>query len=496
MLSFTSYEQFKSLAQLSSRVVVSQEIYADILTPIRVFQVLASGQPEAVLLDSSEYKTSQDACIYIGLNPLSEFTLNQKGITVKNKGGICRLTGDPFVLLRDFYHQHKSVSEPTLSKFSGGMIGLMSYDAIRLIEDIPNRHQYHDPDEIPLMNFKFYGTHIVFDKRTGKVLVSQVIDLEGDVKACYQQACDANAMLIKKMFHSSVHSVYQTNNPLKDPFDNVTIDSSDDEFKMTVAKAKKYIQSGDIFQVVLSRSFKRPFKGNDFDIYRALRVLNPSPYQFYIRHSDYTVIGSSPEKLVSLQQQVIESCPIAGTRPRASDFDRDQALEQELLQDEKEISEHMMLVDLSRNDVGSVSEIGSVSVTELQKIKRFSSVMHMSSTVCGKLARDKDAFDVLKAAFPAGTLSGAPKIRAMEIIDELESSQRQLYGGAVVAIDDQGQLDSCIVIRTVVTKNKIATIRAGAGIVLDSDPQSEANETRHKVTGVLSAITLAEAGLR
>ena len=468
MLAFTSFEQFKLLTLQSNRVVVSQEIYADVLTPIRVFQVVAKDQPEAILLDSSDHKTSQDACIYIGLNPIAEFNVDS------------HVVGDPFVLLRDFYHRYKSVSEATVSKFSGGMMGVLGYGAV---------------NDRPLMNFKFYGTHIVFDKRTGKAVVTQVVDVGDDLEACYQQACDANEALIKNMFSSLTAPIYNVNHHKQDPFADVIVDTTDDDFKATILKAKEYIKAGDIFQVVLSRSFKKPFHGNDFDIYRALRVLNPSPYQFYIRNNDYTVVGSSPEKLISLQNNIIESCPIAGTRARSHDFDRDHALEQELLHDEKEVAEHMMLVDLARNDVGIVSEIGSVSVTELKKIKRFSSVMHMSSTVCGKLAAGKDAFDVLKAAFPAGTLSGAPKIRAMEIVDELESSPRELYGGAVVAIDSQGQLDSCIIIRTAVVKDNVATVRAGAGIVFDSDPQSEADETRHKVTGVLNALALAAEGL-
>ena len=480
MLAFTSFEQFKSLMLQSNRVAVSQEIYADVLTPIRVFQVVAEGQPEAILLDSSDHKTSQDACIYIGLNPIAKFNVDHQFV------------GDPFALLRDFYQRYKSASEATVSKFSGGMIGVLSYDAIRFIEDIPHRHESH---EFPLMNFKFYRAHIVFDKRTGKAVVTHVVDVDDDPRVCYQRACDANEALIKKMLSSVTALAYKVSHEQKDPFAGVSVDTTDDVFKANVLKAKEYIKAGDIFQVVLSRSFKKPFHGNDFDIYRALRVLNPSPYQFYIRNHDYTVVGSSPEKLVSLQNNMIESCPIAGTRARSHDFERDQALEQELLHDEKEVAEHMMLIDLARNDVGSVSEIGSVSVTELKKIKRFSSVMHMSSTVCGKLADGKDAFDVLKAAFPAGTLSGAPKIRAMEVIDELESSQRQLYGGAVVAIDGKGQLDSCIIIRTAVIKNNSVTVRAGAGIVFDSDPQSEADETRHKVTGVLNALALAEEGL-
>ncbi|MCK5575694.1 MAG: anthranilate synthase component I family protein, partial [Sphingomonadales bacterium] len=252
--------------------------------------------------------------------------------------------------------------------------------------------------------------------------------------------------------------------------------------------------AGDIFQVVLSRTFEAPFKAAPFDIYRAMRLVSPSPFMFYLDLGDAVIVGASPEKLVSLDDGVLESCPLAGTRPRGNGK-ADHDLEADLLSDEKEKAEHMMLVDLARNDLGALSRAGSVKVNELMQVQKFSHVMHISSTVEGQIADDKDAFDALRMTLPAGTLSGAPKIRAMEIIDELEISRRGVYGGTVCAIDHDGNLNSCIIIRTAVLRDGVAQVRAGAGIVYDSDPASEAMETRHKTRGVFEALRLAEGGL-
>jgi anthranilate synthase component 1 len=493
MLFSTTYEQFEALAKESQRVVVSQEIYADILTPVRVFQSLSQGVEQAVLLDSSDHPTAQDACIYIGLDPIAEFNADKNGFTTTSEGKKQQVEGDAFELLRKFYNDHKSAFQHSLAKFAGGMIGFIGYDAVRFIEDIPDRH---NNDEFPLMNFKCYGTNIAFDKRTGKALVTHVVKVADDLRACYEAAVAANETIIQRMLDGAISVQYTKSSEQEvDPFENISLDSSDEEFKSMVEQAKDHIKKGDAFQIVVSRRFQAPFKGNDFDFYRALRVLNPSPYQFYIRDKGYTVVGSSPEKLVSVQNNIIESTPIAGTRRRGKTYEEDQAIAADLLSDEKEIAEHMMLIDLARNDVGSVSEVGTVEVVEQKKIKMFSSVMHISSTVQGVLDSRYDAFDVMKHSFPAGTLSGAPKVRAMQIIDEIESSSRGLYGGAIMSVDNQGQMDSCIVIRTIVLKDAIATVRAGAGIVYDSDPQSEADETRHKATGVLRALKLAERGL-
>lgn len=492
MLYQTSREEFESFAKKSSRVVISREIYGDLLTPIRVFQSLASSDVDAVLLDSSDHATAQDACIYIGVDPCADFNVDQSGVTITNEQGIRQVSGDPFELLRSFYNEHKAISSDSLSKFAGGMIGFLGYDAIRFVENIPDKHLCNG---FPIMNFKFYSTNVVFDKRTGKALITQVVQVSTDLEGDFVKAMMSIDAIIEKMMCASVSVKVNQAAQSGDPFDEVTVDISDEKYIEIVKQAQSYIKQGDIFQVVLSRRFQKPYDADPFDIYRALRVLNPSPYQFYIANKDYVVVGSSPEKLVSVQDGIIEVCPIAGTRPRGETHEQDQALEQNLMSDEKELAEHMMLVDLGRNDVGRVSEAGSVNVVSLKEVKRFSSVMHICSTVQGKIKAGYDAINVLQSTFPAGTLTGAPKIRAMEIIDALESSKRNLYGGGIVAIDNQGQMDASIVIRTIVLKDGVATARAGAGVVLDSDPQLEADETRHKVTGVFKALSLAQGGV-
>lgn len=278
----------------------------------------------------------------------------------------------------------------------------------------------------------------------------------------------------------------------KDVFANVEIDLDDREHMRRIEIAKQYIKAGDIFQVVLSRSFKRNYQCDDFSIYRALRMVSPAPYLFYLDAEDFVLTGASPEKLVSLESGILKTVPIAGTRGRGkSDID-DDLLEAELLADEKELAEHLMLVDLSRNDLGRVAKTGTVQVKNFNKVKRFSHVMHITSEVEAEIKQDLDAFDALKAVLPAGTLSGAPKIRAMKIIDELENSRRGCYGGAVCFVDANGDLNSCITIRSAMLKNGVATVRAGGGIVYDSDPKKEAIETKQKAHSVLAAIQLAE----
>lgn len=493
MLADMSLEQFKALAKKARRVAVSREIYGDRLTPITVFQTLSHNQANAALLDSSDHSTSADACIYLGFDPVAEFCSMGKEITLTHNGQTDTTTADdPIAALRTFYQDYKGASLKTLAKFAGGMIGFMSYDAIRLIEAIPDQH--NNTDHIPDIQFTFYGTNIVFDKRSGTVTIAKMVEVNDEPEKVYSQAIKDIDAVIEKMLagHHPEHAT-SVNITHVSP-DEIDVDVSDEDYKNIVKQAKKYIQQGDAFQIVPSRRFQKKYTGDDFNIYRALRVLNPSPYQFYIRHKDFTIVGSSPERLVSLQNGVVETMPIAGTRPRGENFEQDQALEKGLLEDEKEIAEHMMLVDLGRNDVGAISKPGSVRVEELASIKRFSRVMHIVSRVQGHLRDGFDAFDVLKAAFPAGTLSGAPKIRAMEIIDNIETSRRGVYGGTVCAIDNEGQMDSCITIRTAFVKDGVASVRAGGGVVLDSDPQLEADETRHKAQAVLDALALAQGG--
>lgn len=487
----TSFKQFQILCQQSQHVVVSKEIYGDLLTPIRVFQALAKGCEEAALLDSSDHSNAVDACIYMGFEPIAEFRAKDGKSTITYQQQTSSSDANPFDALRDFYRRFKCESVHKLGKFAGGMIGFMGYDSVRYIEHIPNRH-VGDP-QLPDLCFMFYRTNIVFDKRSGNVLISKVVEAGDDVNATYQQAMHDIDVIIDVMVNA--HAAPMPTHPnLTANQASINADIDDAAFADMVTQAKHYIRQGDAFQIVPSRCFKRAYNGDDFNIYRALKVLNPSPYQFYIRHRDYTLVGSSPERLVSLQQGVVETMPIAGTRPRGATRAVDVANEDDLIHDDKELAEHMMLVDLGRNDLGAVCQPGSIRLEEFKSIKRFSRVMHIVSRIQGLIHNDKDAFDVIKAVFPAGTLSGAPKIRAMEIIDELETTRRGAYGGAVVAIDNQGQMDSCITIRTALVKDKVATVRAGAGVVLDSDPKKEADETRYKAQAVMDALCLAEEG--
>ncbi len=490
----TNFDEFQRLAtQGQQRVVVSKEIHGDFLTPMSAFKSLTADCEEAVLLDSSDHPRANHTGVYIGMNPLAVFTSVGQDIFIKENGLVQKIQGDVFQMLRDFFNQNQcSVTHP-LAKFAGGLVGFMSYDAIRLFEKIPNRHA--NEDQIPDIIFRCYGTHIVFDKPLGNVLVAQLVEVTDHLVEDYQLAIQRIDHLIDRisLASSSLSVTYSQKN--KSKAIGVEEDIDDCSFVQMVKKAKSYITRGDAFQIVLSRCFRIQYKGDDFNIYRALRMLNPSPYQFYIRSPDFTLVGASPERLVSVQDGLIETMPIAGTRPRGSNSEADQALEQDLLSDAKERAEHMMLVDLSRNDLGTVSEPGTVEVVEQAKLHRYSKVMHIVSRVQGSLRAGIDAFDVLRACFPAGTLSGAPKIRAMQIIDEIETSRRGLYGGAVVAIDNQGQMESCIAIRMAFIKKGIATVRAGCGVVLDSNPQKEAEETRHKAQAIIDAIALAKAGI-
>ncbi len=492
MLHLTTFEEFKKLAKNAKRVAISREIFGDYLTSVGVFKALAQGQRDAALLDSSDYSNSVEACIYMGVDQIAEFRSFGQSITIKEQNDTKQFTAEPLASLREFYNQYKCPCDHPLAKFAGGMIGFVSYDAIRIFEEIPESHS--NDDNIPDLCFQFYATNIVFDKRSGKVLLTKVVEVSDDLQQAYDQALKDIERIIEKMLQAKAHVNINLTRPKASDYDDVEVDIDDAGFAKMVERAKEYIRKGDAFQIVPSRRFRKNYSGDDFDIYRALRVLNPSPYQFYIRHQDFTIVGASPERLVSLQHGIVETMPIAGTRPRGVSFEQDQALEQELLNDEKEMAEHMMLVDLGRNDVGRISQPGSVKVNELKTIKRYSRVMHIVSRVMGLTDQAYDAFDVLKAVFPAGTLSGAPKIRAMEIIDEIETSRRGVYGGAIVAIDNQGQMDSCITIRTAFVKDGVASVRAGAGVVLDSDPQKEADETWHKARSALDAIALAEKG--
>ncbi|PCH57751.1 MAG: anthranilate synthase component I [Legionellales bacterium] len=418
-------------------------------------------------------------------------------ISLCEDGNIEVINDDPIEFLRAYKDKLNVKTKHPLSEILAGMTGFVAYDAVRLFEDIPDSNV--NIDAVPDLLFKFYNDLIVFDHQLNKIVLSSIAHIDAsqkNLKQSYLTAMENIDAIIEKLSKcvAPKTTLSNTNKPndVVMTCSSIETDIDDKSYMQMVEIAKQYIKAGDIFQIVLSRRFRKKYAANPFEIYKALSICSPSPYMFYLDNTDFQIVGASPEKLVSVENGIIESCPLAGTRPRGKNPQDDANMAEDLLNDGKETAEHMMLVDLARNDVGAVATPATVNVTRLKEIQRFSHVMHLSSTVQGKLREDLDAFDTLRAAFPAGTLSGAPKIRAMQILDGLENSRRGIYGGAICALSGNGDLISCIAIRMAVLKDKVATIRTGAGIVFDSDAKKEVEETGHKAKSVFAAIQLAE----
>lgn len=485
MFEYLSLERFSELAKSNKRIVVYQEIAGDQLTPISVYSALAEQFNDLSLLETNPRELHSGRYSYLCFNHSAIIKAFGKKISIAIDNQEQTFIGDPFETLREYQHRFKAKIEHPLSGYAGGMVGFISYDAIRLIENIPDSN--YREDDIPDLFFRCYDYNISFDHQTRKIVISVVTNILDDATSAYLEAMNK--------IQSLINIIISGQEPLRSADLSstkvITKNLDDQHFKKMVQSAKEHIIAGDAFQIVLSREFSVKTQAKPFDIYRSLRFSSPAPYMFYLTFEDYAIAGASPEKLVSVQNKLVEARPLAGTRPRSKTFS-DEAMAADLLADEKEIAEHKMLVDLTRNDIGSISIPGSVKVVKLLAVENFSSVMHLSSTVQGVLRDDLDAIDALKAAFPAGTLSGAPKIRAMEIIDDLENTRRGFYGGAVCAFDSLGNLESCIAIRTAVIKNSTAVVRAGAGIVFDSDPQKEADETFHKARSILNGVLNAQ----
>lgn len=434
------------------QICIKREISNDCLTPILVYQAL--GGIGCCILESA-FETGEGKVSYIGLNPLGTFTAVGEHIDVETSESKRSFCGDPYEALKRFSEGHS-------------IFGFIGYNAVRLKEAIPNRHP---PSELPDFFFHFYQTVIKFDHEKRTLL-------------CIHEGSEEE---VEALFERCFHSVPP--HPLKQPISiSLDVDVGDQAYGDLVEQAKQYIQAGDIFQVVLSRTFHTSIQSQPFEVYRALRHVSPAPYLFFFEEEAFAIAGASPELLISVQGDAIESVPIAGTSPKTESFDS-------LLSNPKECAEHVMLVDLARNDVGIVAEAGSVCVTGYKIVKSFSHVNHIVSRVKGRLQGSLHPLDALKASFPAGTVSGAPKVRAMEIIDALESTARGLYAGAIVVLDEHGNLTSALAIRTAVIQNSHAKVRTGAGIVLDSDREKEAQETKHKASSVLAALELAEGSL-
>lgn len=493
-----SLEQFLAHAASAEAVAVPvyREILADLDTPVSAYLKLApkAGEPDdhSFLLESVEGGERWGRYSIIGLDPA--FVVRATGrVCEVVRGGEVTLReerDDPLSFLADQLQRFGAVSVPGLPRFAGGAVGFLGYDAVRWWERLPAHHPA-GPDDGPTMCFAVPRTLVIFDNLRHRILVVRVVLSEPgmDLPAAYDDA-----------LHQIDEVVTRLRGPLPPRLGPPTAGPMTSNFEQgafqdAVETVKDYIRAGDCIQVVLSQRFSFDFEGEPFDLYRALRSVNPSPYMFCLRFPERLVIGASPEVMVRVEDGELMVAPIAGTRHRGHDDEEDQRLAEELLADPKERAEHVMLVDLGRNDVGRVASPGSVQVEDLMHIERFSHVMHIVSTVRGELAPDKDGFDAVRATFPAGTLSGAPKVRAMEIIDDLEPSGRQLYGGAVGYFGFDGTLDTCIAIRTAWKQGGRWHLQVGAGLVADSDPASEWQETLNKAGGVLRALELAREGL-
>jgi anthranilate synthase component I len=491
-------EEFHALASQGNLVPIFTELAADLDTPLSAFLRLRPG-PYAFLLESVEGDQKWARYSFLGSDPLMVFTAKGRRISVRHADGHDELlpSHDPFESLRVLLSRFKPVPVPGLPRFQGGAVGFLSYDMVRHIERLPTRAQ--DDQKLPDAVFMFTDTLLVFDNLRHRLLVIANAHVSERDRASLDRAYDAASGKVR-MLLGNLRRPARTPAPLTVPPLEPLLALGDDgfistmdqaEFMDRVRRVKELIAAGESHQVVVSRRLDTELRADPFTVYRALRTVNPSPYLFFLRLGKTSLVGSSPEVLVRLEDGCVEERPIAGTHPRGRSEPEDALLEEELQADPKARAEHVMRVDLGRNDVGRVSRIGSVEVSEFMAVERYSHVMHLVSHVRGRLEAGKDAFDVLATCFPAGTVTGAPKIRAMEIIEELEPTRRGPYGGTVGYVSYSGNLDSCSTNRTVVCHGRRASIQVGAGIVADSDPKTEWFETCSKARGMILALRIA-----
>jgi len=485
----TSFDEFKDLAQRGTFVPVYKEIVADMLTPVSAFLKIAEHSDYAFLLESVEGGEQVARYSFLGKDPFLILRA-RGGKTIIDRAGERSESDKPFVAtLRELMAGFHAPFVSGLPRLTGGAVGYLGYDAAAWFEPVELQSPDEESDEAAFMLF---DTVLAFDHVRHRILIIANARITGDeaLESLYQFACARIEFVERELERALSKPASRTGAALE-----VTSNVSRDEFERMVRTAKEYIAAGDIYQVVLSQRFEAALNADPFTVYRALRHVNPSPYMYFLKVGDRSIVGSSPEMLVRAEGRRIQTHPIAGTRPRGKTDEEDQRLAEELKRNEKERAEHVMLVDLGRNDLGRVSAYGSVRVPTYMTIERYSHVMHLVSIVEGKLDDRNDRLDALVACFPAGTVSGAPKVRAMEIISELENRRRGVYAGAVGYVDFAGNLDFCITIRTVVIENGRAYVQAGAGIVADSNPTAEYEETRDKARAVIRALELAQAGL-
>ena len=488
---FPTFDIFCTLAGTGNLIPVYREIMADMDTPVSAFKKIDDGH-FSFLLESIEGGEKWGRFSFLGSAPAT--IIRSKGNmveTISNGIATCQETSDPLNSVRELLAQYTPVEVDGLPRFFGGAVGYLGYDMVRHFENLPT-------EKPALLNaydsyFLITDTIVIFDTMHQKIKVVSNAHITGDIPPAeaYRSATEKIDAIIRRL--RTPPAVPESRHPER-PVDFQS-NMSREAFENSVEKAKEYVRSGDIIQVVLSQRFSGELSADPLDIYRVLRTLNPSPYMFFLRLGETILAGASPEVMVRKEGLQVELRPIAGTRPRGATPEADARLAEELLADPKERAEHVMLVDLGRNDLGRVCTTGTVKVSELMLIERYSHVMHIVSNVQGQLSAGRDAFDLVRATFPAGTLSGAPKIRAMQIIDELEPVRREIYGGAVGYFSFSGNMDLCITIRTLVIKDGKVHLQAGAGIVADSDPATEWQETVNKGMAVIRAVETAEKGL-
>lgn len=483
-----NYEEFAQYASGANIIPVAKKIAADLMTPVAAYLKLQSAGKRSFLLESIEGGEKVARYSFLGVDPHLTIRVRGRRIEYEQSSGVYVEEGDLFEALRSYFGRFNAARIPELPPFTGGAVGYIGYDAVRLFENIPERHTNDlGVEDAVLM---FFSTVVAFDhlKQQIVIVTNVFTDMTGSLEEMYKAALHTIASVEEVLAAPLVLPAKQIRTRPPSVLSNLT----KEQFEAAVGQAKSYIKEGDIFQVVLSQRFEIDISVHPFQIYRALRRLNPSPYMFYLSLGEYELIGASPEMLVRCTGRRLDYRPIAGTRGRGTTDVEDLLLGEELRADDKEVAEHVMLVDLGRNDLGRVCDYGSIELLELMVVERYSHVMHMVSNIRGRLAPEKDRFDALIACFPAGTVSGAPKVRAMEIIDELEPTRRGVYAGTTLYIDYSGNLDSCITIRTVLTKQGRAYIQAGAGIVADSIPEREYIETVNKARALLKAVETAE----
>jgi anthranilate synthase component I len=494
-----AFDEFRRWADQAPFVPVYRQLTSDGLTPVSAFKKIEHAAP-SFLFESVIGGEKVGRFSFLGTEPFLRFEARGNRVTIRPGLGndtpeTVTTSDDPFRDLEALLANYRAVHMPGLPRFAGGAVGYAAYDAVRYVERLPDA----PPDDrgLPDLSFALYDRMVIFDhiRKTVLVVAHAHVGAGVDARAAYKTACDRVDELVARLDAPGPDlglTDIDTDGPVSlTPQSNMTRA----RFEEIVRHCQEYIKAGDIFQVVPSQRFQVETKADPFNIYRVLRVVNPSPFLFYLTFRDFSLIGSSPEILVRVEDGLVTIRPLAGTRPRGKDDAEDGALADDLLADPKERAEHIMLVDLGRNDVGRVAEFGSVQLSDVMKVERYSHVMHITSNVTGRLAPDRSAFDALRAGLPAGTVSGAPKVRAMQIIDEVEPQRRGPYAGAVGYIDFTGNMDTCIALRTLLLHGTTAYVQAGCGVVYDSVPATEYDETVNKAKGLLKAIEIAETQL-